>query len=61
VGNEVLVKTEALVKRFGRVEAVNAITVNIPKGIVVGLVGPNGSGKSTFLKLLAGVLQPDAG
>lgn len=58
---EVLVKTEGLVKRFGRVEAVNGITLEIPKGKVVGLVGPNGSGKSTFLKLLTGVLRPDSG
>lgn len=56
-----LVQTENLEKRFGRVQAVDGITVEIPKGIVVGLVGPNGSGKSTFLKLLAGVLRPDSG
>lgn len=58
---EVLVKTQGIEKRFGRTQAVNGISLEIPRGIVIGLVGPNGSGKSTFLKLLAGVLRPDAG
>jgi ABC-2 type transport system ATP-binding protein len=58
---EILVRTQGIVKRYGRTQAINGIEVEIPKGIVVGLVGPNGSGKSTFLKLLAGVLRPDAG
>ena len=61
MSGKTLVQTENMTKRFGRVQAINGITVEIPKGIVVGLVGPNGSGKSTFLKLLAGVLRPDSG
>ncbi len=61
MSGNMLVQTQHVVKRFGRIQAVNGITVEIPKGIVVGLVGPNGSGKSTFLKLLAGVLRPDSG
>ncbi|NMB11883.1 MAG: ABC transporter ATP-binding protein [Firmicutes bacterium] len=58
---EILVETRDVVKRFGRTQAVSGISMEIPRGIVVGLVGPNGSGKSTLLKLLAGVLRPDAG
>lgn len=56
-----LVVARDLVKRFGRVDAVNGITVEIPRGQIVGLVGPNGSGKSTFLKLITGLLRPDQG
>jgi len=56
-----LVVARDLAKRFGRVDAVNGITVEIPRGQIVGLVGPNGSGKSTFLKLIAGLLRPDRG
>ncbi|NLK08980.1 MAG: ABC transporter ATP-binding protein [Firmicutes bacterium] len=58
---QMLVQTKNLTKRFGRVLALNDVSIEIPKGIVVGLVGPNGSGKSTFLKLLAGLVRPDSG
>ena len=40
-----------LTKRFGKVNAVDNMTVNIPNGAVVGLVGSNGSGKSTLLRM----------
>lgn len=50
-----------LTKRFGKVNAVDNMTVNIPNGAVVGLVGSNGSGKSTLLRMLAGVYAPDGG
>lgn len=56
-----LVVARDLAKRFGRVDAVDGITLEIPRGQIVGLVGPNGSGKSTFLKLITGLLRPDRG
>ena len=56
-----LVVARDLTKRFGRVDAVDGITLEIPRGQIVGLVGPNGSGKSTFLKLITGLLRPDRG
>jgi ABC-2 type transport system ATP-binding protein len=56
-----LLETIDVKKKFGRVDAVNGITVQIPRGQIVGLIGPNGSGKSTFLKLVAGLLKPDQG
>jgi ABC-type polysaccharide/polyol phosphate transport system ATPase subunit len=42
-------------------KAIQDLTLRIPKGSSVGLIGRNGSGKSTFLKLLTGIYQPDAG
>ncbi|BDE96245.1 ABC transporter ATP-binding protein [Raoultibacter timonensis] len=51
----------SLTKRYGSVNALNAVTFTIPRGRVVGLLGPNGSGKTTLIKLIAGLLQPTAG
>ena len=55
------VSVSALTKRFGRITAVDGITLDIPSGGVYGLLGPNGSGKTTLLSLLAGFLRPTAG
>lgn len=48
-------------KKFGRVEALRKINLNLESGKIYGLVGPNGSGKSTLLKCLAGLLKPNGG
>ena len=55
------IRTAALGKRYGRVQALDDCTVTIPTGRVVGLVGPNGAGKSTLLQILAGLLTPTTG
>ena len=55
------VSVSGLTKRFGRITAVDGITLDIPSGGVYGLLGPNGSGKTTLLSLLAGFLRPTAG
>ncbi|MEW5981394.1 MAG: ABC transporter ATP-binding protein [Acidobacteriota bacterium] len=51
----------ALAKRFGPVHAVRGVTFDVDAGEVVGLLGPNGAGKTTTLRMLAGILTPDAG
>lgn len=43
------------------VKAVDSLTLAIPQGSIFGLLGPNGSGKSTTLKMILGLLRPDAG
>jgi ABC-2 type transport system ATP-binding protein len=53
--------TNALCKRFGRIDALAAVSLAVPCGITFGLLGPNGSGKTTLLRLLAGVLKPTSG
>jgi len=48
-------------KRFGRVEAVKALTFDVGPGQVVALLGPNGSGKTTTIKAAAGLIRPTRG
>ena len=52
---------EGLHKRFGDVEALAGIDLEVAEGTVFGLLGPNGAGKTTAVRVLATVLQPDGG
>ena len=54
-------EAEGLVKRFGARNAVDTLSFVVPRGAIYGLLGPNGAGKSTTLRMLVGVLQPNAG
>jgi ABC-2 type transport system ATP-binding protein len=48
-------------KRYGRRTAVDSVTLEVRRGEVVGLLGPNGAGKTTVIKMLLGLVRPDAG
>jgi ABC-2 type transport system ATP-binding protein len=50
-----------LTKRFGEKVAVNQLDLDVPRGSFYGLVGPNGAGKTTTIRMLTGLLRPDAG
>ena len=50
-----------LTKRYGAQTALDNISLELPAGKIIGLLGPNGSGKTTFIKILAGLLQPSSG
>jgi ABC-2 type transport system ATP-binding protein len=50
-----------VVKRFGRVTAVNRVSFDVRTGEIFCLVGPNGAGKTTTLRIIAGILEPDEG
>ncbi|WP_340540098.1 ATP-binding cassette domain-containing protein [Nocardioides sp. GXZ039] len=50
-----------ITKRFGGVQALSDVSLDVAPGEVVALVGDNGAGKSTLVKVIAGVYQPDAG
>ncbi len=56
-----LVVIDGLVKRYGKVEAVRGIALEVGRGDVYGFLGPNGSGKSTTIRCLLGLLRPTAG
>jgi len=52
-----LVQLKNVSKRFGTTKALNSISLDIPKGRIVGLVGPNGAGKTTMLRALTGLID----
>ena len=52
-----LISIENLHKRYGSTVALQNISLEIPKGAIVGLLGPNGSGKTTLIKILMGLLS----
>ena len=56
-----MIELKGLSKSFGQIEAVKDVDVTIRENGVFGLIGTNGAGKSTVLRLMAGVLKPDAG
>ena len=58
---EPAVELERVWKRFGAVAAIDGLDLEIESGETVALLGPNGAGKSTTVKLLLGLLRPDAG
>ena len=60
-GDDLVIETEALTKRFRRRTALNDCSLAVPRGRVAALVGPNGSGKTTLLRLLAGLSKPTEG
>ncbi len=55
------VSISGLTKRFGRVTAVDDVSLDIPTGGVFGLLGPNGSGKTTLLSMVSGFIRPTDG
>ncbi len=58
---QVAIKAQGLSKIYPGVKALDNISLELPKGSIIGLLGPNGSGKSTFLKLIAGLVRPTSG
>lgn len=57
----VAVTCASLSKRYGRVPALDALDLRVPRGAAFGVLGPNGAGKSTLLRLLLGFMRPSAG
>lgn len=56
-----VIETQGLTKRYGRVVAVEGLELRIEAGEVYGLLGPNGSGKTTTILMLLGLTEPSAG
>ncbi len=58
-GNAITVT--GLTKRFGDKTVVNDVSLSVRKGEIMGFLGPNGSGKTTTIRMMCGLLEPDAG
>ncbi|MED1203108.1 ATP-binding cassette domain-containing protein [Heyndrickxia acidicola] len=61
MNSEPLLSVQGIRKRFGAVQALQNVSIDVHPGEVVALVGDNGAGKSTTIKMIAGVTQPDEG
>src|SRR4051795_6749669 len=58
---EKAVEVRGVIRRFGKLTALEGLDLDVASGEVVALVGPSGCGKSTLLELLAGLQEPDGG
>lgn len=58
---EFVVEAQALVKKFGRVVALDGADLKLKPGELLGLIGDNGAGKSVLIKCISGALVPDEG
>lgn len=56
-----MIEFKGVSKHYGRIRALDNLTVNFEKGKIIGLFGPNGAGKSTSLKMISGLSRPDKG
>ena len=56
-----VIDVSGVTKRFGTKTVVNGIDLRVQRGEIYGFLGPNGSGKTTFIRMLCGLLTPDAG
>ncbi len=56
-----IIKADGLTRHFGPLTAVDHLSLEVSPGEIFGLVGPDGAGKTTVLRLLTGLVEPDAG
>ncbi|MFV0338031.1 MAG: ABC transporter ATP-binding protein [Chthoniobacterales bacterium] len=59
--DDLVIDVQGMTKRFGERTVVNAAGLRVRRGQIYGFLGPNGSGKTTFIRMLCGLLRPDAG
>ena len=60
-GRGVALATQGLAKRYGSRVALDGLDLRVPEGVVYGFLGPNGAGKTTTMRILTGLVRPDAG
>ena len=56
-----MIEAKQLIKQFGKLRALDGLSIQVPEGSIYGLVGPNGAGKSTLIRCLTGVYRPEQG
>jgi len=55
------IRIESLSKRYGKIDVLDGVTLDIDEGKIVAILGPNGAGKTTLLRCLAGIVVPEKG
>ncbi len=60
-GNEPVVLTEGLTKRYGEFCALDDLNIHVDRGRILGFIGPNGAGKTTTIKIMVGLSKPTSG
>jgi ABC-2 type transport system ATP-binding protein len=58
---ETIIETQGLTKRYGKLTAVDDLSLQVPRGAIYGFVGPNGAGKTTTMRILTTLITPTAG
>ncbi|HRE32951.1 MAG TPA: ATP-binding cassette domain-containing protein, partial [Candidatus Berkiella sp.] len=58
---ENVIQTNAISKTLGGKLLIDKLSINIPRGAIIGIIGPNGAGKTTFFKMMCGLIEPDEG
>ncbi|MGZ5037707.1 MAG: ATP-binding cassette domain-containing protein [Usitatibacter sp.] len=58
---DIAIEVQGLTKRFGAKVVVDDLSMQVPRGQIYGFLGPNGSGKTTTIRMMCGLLTPDAG
>src|SRR5258708_161257 len=59
--SDLIVETRDLVKRYGKLTAVNHLSLHVPRGAIYGFVGPNGAGKTSTMRILTTLMLPTSG
>jgi ABC-type multidrug transport system ATPase subunit len=60
--DDAIITVNEVTKQFrGGIQALDGLSLAIPRGVIFGLLGPNGAGKTTLIRVLATLLRPDAG
>ncbi|MFV2016432.1 MAG: ATP-binding cassette domain-containing protein, partial [Candidatus Heimdallarchaeota archaeon] len=59
--DNIIIELDEISKSFGKVQALNRVSLKVRKGEILALLGENGSGKSTLMKIISGLIKPTAG
>ena len=59
--SDAMISIDSITKSFGRIKALNNLSLDIGRGELLGIIGPNGAGKTTTIRIICCILKPDSG